>query len=61
MGCKHSSSDNAGLDVESAWLQKHFDPVPLSLFENSAERIIFMAVNLVRNDPLWAIPHIVAL
>ena len=27
-------------------------------FENEAERLLFKTINLIRRDPLWAIPFI---
>ncbi len=33
----------------------------MDLFENVSERTIFMAMNLIRSNPKWAIPYIMDL
>lgn len=58
MGCKHSTSEAQPFEIEEQWKMRGFPPVSLCIFENSSERTIFMAINLIRTDPSWVIPHV---
>jgi len=57
MGCKESK-DGDGMRVEEEWAKRNLPEVSQTAFENKFEVLLYMTLNLIRNDPQWAIPFI---
>jgi len=53
MGCKPTKASLRELNVVSEWENLNLPKIPNSWFQNESERLIYMTINLIRQDPHW--------
>lgn len=62
MGCKHSNDKNgdiaSDMNIHETWKRLCLQEPEKGTFSNQFEVSLFKALNLIRLDPKWAIPHI---
>ncbi|CDW75664.1 UNKNOWN [Stylonychia lemnae] len=58
MGCQNTKDDKKSMNVLQRWNTLKFQEPAEGVFENDFELLLFKTMNLIRQDPQWAIPFI---